>query len=225
MVNLEAGEPNVTSDIQRAIIGGLGGFAAILVKYLSHDHAAVVSYISTPVAALPAGANLLSIVWGYLILTPILIFLGAIIGWVSYERHRVKLFFLGVSAPALVTTLPPVDLGTKKVAELIEPSPALAQSQGNISSYFADGDRSYAIYMGSYTQPEMYNRIIKTINADVKSLHAFTTDFTDRNGTQFKRLFVVQRFSLKEALDVRERLLKSHIVEEAAITASLTEAK
>src|SRR4029078_9966153 len=95
------GDPfQVNSNIERVLVGGLGGLAAILVKYISQDHASVVQFISTNTkAGLPLSA-IIDIVGGYFILAPMVIVLGAMIGWVSSETQRLKLFALGVSAPA-----------------------------------------------------------------------------------------------------------------------------
>jgi len=37
-------------------------------------------------------------------MSPLLVFLGALMAWASYESHRVKLLAIAVAAPALITT-------------------------------------------------------------------------------------------------------------------------
>ncbi len=236
---LPAGSPNsglppgvpsnslyVNSNLERVIVGALGGFAAVLVKYISQDHASVVTFIQTYAqAGLPFSA-ILNIVGGYFILAPMIIMLGGIIGWVSNEFQRVKLFFLGVSAPALITTLSTGSAA--RVATIFEPSSAYAQTiqdggiSAGLSSFFGGSDRPYAIYVGSFGTPDKITRIVDAINNQTKSLHAITVDITDANGNNLKRIYVLQLFALKEALDVRDKLLQSHLVDEATITRGTT---
>jgi hypothetical protein len=213
----------VNSNIERVLVGGLGGLAAILVKYISQDHASVAAFISTHTkAGLPLSA-IIDIVGGYFILAPMIIVLGAIIGWVSNENQRIKLFALGVSAPALITTL---SSGSSVKLTLLEPSSAYAQSAQDgslstgLSSFFGGTDKPYAIYVGSFANPEKINRIVNAINDQTKSLHAITVDVTDAAGNKLKRIYVLQLFGVKEALDVRDKLLQSGIVDEATITRS-----
>ena len=70
-------------------------------------------------------------------------------------------------------------------------------------------------------KPEYYNQILAQINNETKNLYGFSTDVVDQSGRKFKRLFVVQRFALREAIDVREKLLRSKVVDEGTITPSL----
>jgi hypothetical protein len=219
-----AGDPlYVNSSLERVLVGGLGGLAAILVKYISQDHASVVSFISTHTrAGLPLSA-VIDIVGGYFILAPMIIVLGAMIGWVSNETQRLKLFALGVSAPALITTL---SSGNSVKLTLLEPSSAYAQSaqdgslSSGLSSFFGGTDRPYAIYVGSFATQEKIDRILNAINDQTKGLHAITVDVTDTAGNKLKRIYVLQLFGIKEALDVRDKLLQSRIVDEATITRS-----
>jgi hypothetical protein len=203
------------------LVGGLGGLAAILVKYISQDHASVVQFISTHTkAGLPLSA-IIDIVGGYFILAPMVIVLGAMIGWVSSETQRLKLFALGVSAPALITTL---SSGNSVKLTLLEPSSAYAQSaqdsNSGLGAFFGGTDKPYAIYVGSFATQAKIDRILTAINEQTKSLHAITVDVTDPAGNKLKRIYVLQLFGLKEALDVRDKLLQSHLVDEATITRS-----
>jgi len=84
---------------EKVIIGALGGLSAVCVKFLGQDYVLLVEQ----------GVNLSADQWfvlkvGYFILTPILIFLGAVLAWVSDEQSRVKLFAIAIAAPAMVTT-------------------------------------------------------------------------------------------------------------------------
>ena len=98
-VDLVAGR---ISNTERAIIGSLGGLAAICVKYVGQDHNFVTKLIQS--GDLHDMDLVLALFVGYAILTPMLMFLGALIAWGSSERNRLKLLALGVAAPALITT-------------------------------------------------------------------------------------------------------------------------
>ncbi len=84
---------------EKVIIGALGGLSAVCVKFLGQDYALLIEQ----------GANLSADQWfafkiGYFILTPILIFLGALLAWVSDETSRIKLLAIAIAAPAMITT-------------------------------------------------------------------------------------------------------------------------
>lgn len=85
--------------IQRCMIGGMGGLAALLTKYLSQHHDKIANLIENGQAD-----KAFAIIAGLAIVGLILIFLGGLIGWASREEVPLKLVALGVSAPALLTT-------------------------------------------------------------------------------------------------------------------------
>ncbi len=211
----------VNSNSERVLVGALGGLCAVLVKYISQDHGAVASFISTHTKAGLPLSSIIDIVGGYFILAPLIIILGGIIGWVSAENQKIKLFALGVSAPALVTTF---SSGSSVKLSFLEPASAYAQvaQDGSIvtglNSFFGGIDKPYAIYVGSFATQAKIDRIVNAINEQTKSLRAITVDITDSNGNKLKRIFIVQLFGLKEALDVRDKLLQSKLVDEATIT-------
>jgi len=87
------------SSSEKILIGAVGGLAAVCVKFLGQDYTII----------LHQGANLTADQWfayqvGYGILTPILIFLGMVLAWVSDESSRVKLLAIAIAAPAMITT-------------------------------------------------------------------------------------------------------------------------
>lgn len=86
----------------RFFVGACGGLAAVCVKFLGQDLAFVQQLAESgdPVSQ----AKLFSLAIAYGILTPMLMFLGGLIGWASEEKSRLKLLAMGVAAPALVTT-------------------------------------------------------------------------------------------------------------------------
>jgi hypothetical protein len=87
------------SNLEKISIGALGGLSAVLVKFLGQDYATVVAQ-----AANLSADQVLAYQVGYGLLTPILMFLGALVAWVSEERKRIKLMALAIAAPAMITT-------------------------------------------------------------------------------------------------------------------------
>lgn len=87
------------SNIEKAVLGAFGGLSAVLVKFLGQDYAVVVAN-----AANLTADQLLAYKVGYGLLTPILMFLGGFIAWLSDEQKRVKIVALAIAAPAMITT-------------------------------------------------------------------------------------------------------------------------
>jgi hypothetical protein len=86
--------------MQRVTIGALGGLASGLVKFVSQDYAVIFQNYGELIRV--HGAAFLS---GYILVYLVLTIIGAIVGYVnSGEPNRMKLFFLAISAPALITT-------------------------------------------------------------------------------------------------------------------------
>lgn len=107
--------------VPRWIAGACGGLAAAAVKYVGQDHQRVTEFL-----AAGQSANAISLGLGYAILVPILMLIGGLVGFFSDEQQRMKLFAMGVAAPALITTWAngiKVDL-TKAV-----PAPAAAEAR------------------------------------------------------------------------------------------------
>jgi hypothetical protein len=81
---------------QRLLCGGAGGLAAVCVKFIS----TTLPYIEQ------AGYNsqIGDLMLAYYFTTPILIFLGGTVAVLTQETQAIKLFIIGISAPALITT-------------------------------------------------------------------------------------------------------------------------
>jgi hypothetical protein len=93
-------EPLVTSSWQRILIGMLGGVAALCTKFLAHDYSVIATYIIEHRNTDAANLGI-----GYIILGPILVFLGGLLAWVAAgETSRMKILAIGIAAPALITT-------------------------------------------------------------------------------------------------------------------------
>lgn len=93
--------------LARILIGGLGGLTASLSKILALDATRLGSLFNS--GSLTEMNELLASVY---VFTPILILLGAIVGWASGETHRVKLLAIGCAAPALLAPWTVGDLGS-----------------------------------------------------------------------------------------------------------------
>ncbi len=91
--------PSSIRDIERVFIGAAGGLAAVAVKFLGQDFDFLVDNISGITLEKQS-----SLIFGYAVITPILMFLGALCAWASEEPKRLRLLALSVSAPALITT-------------------------------------------------------------------------------------------------------------------------
>lgn len=83
--------------IIRAFIGALGGLAAWMSKLLALD-AAKLSQLVEQEQWVEATELKVTI----FIVLPILVFLGAVVAWLTDENLRMKLFAIGVSAPAII---------------------------------------------------------------------------------------------------------------------------
>jgi len=197
----------IISPLGRLGVGAIGGLAAILAKFLSQDYGHVVTFFSS---GLPL-PKLVAIVGPYFFLVPILVLLGAITGWVSDERNRWKLFLLALSAPALLTTLAsgPGSPGTAQVPDTSEGRQgsnvrpiALAQI---IPPMFGSGDRNYFVFIGGAANAE---RLVSTFNAPNSSFYAFARG---------SGVYLLERLTLRQALDARQALVQSKMIDEATI--------
>lgn len=71
---------------EKISIGAIGGLAAVCVKFLGQDYNILIQQ-----GANLSADQLFAFTIGYAVLTPILVFLGGVLAWVSDEPNRVKL--------------------------------------------------------------------------------------------------------------------------------------
>lgn len=145
----------------RIIIGALGGFAAVASKLLGFDQKVIAAFLDS---GLPEEAGAIKVL--LLVHAPILIILGAIVAAVVDETVKLKLFAIGVSAPAVLTPWlangPVVDL-TEKLnqtsaglfisnAYADDPSAGTtAQTNGLGYIFGVAPEPRYRVVVGSYT--------------------------------------------------------------------------
>ena len=222
------------------LIGALGGLAAVSVKYLGQDHSFVTQNLQ-----LGQTANLWALLIGYIILTPILMFLGGLLACMSGEVNRMKLLAIGVAAPALITTWaggatpdhPPINAGGANSAHLIDNfslvSPAFAQeninpkNRGNLNAtraiklFFGIGkqDQRYWTIVGSYRESELEQarESAAAINQADPSFGAFVGK--NQPGNPYFPVIVGSYLPYSKANKLKERALALDVVTDAYLSA------
>ena len=225
------------SNIEKAILGALGGFSAVLVKFLGQDYANVVAHASNLTAD-----QLLAYKTGYGLLTPILMFLGAFIAWISEEQKRIKIVALAVAAPAIITTwsggqkvestlvfnslldtpsayaqpLNPAEEGIKaQNPDTITKKSTWQQVQDGIGVFFGYGKQppKYWVIVGSYKDKDAAQQFAEKINAEDSTLNAWIGLRTP--GNDYYPVIVGDYSSLSEAKELKRKALAIKSIEEA----------
>lgn len=227
------------SNLERIIIGALGGLSAVLVKFLGQDYANVVAN-----AANLTADQIFCYKIGYGLLTPILMFLGSFVAWTSDETKRLKLVALAVAAPALITTWAggskpgiqeaSIDLFTtsayaqhgevKPILETqTEPSKtsqrsALEVIRGGIGSFFGYGNepKKYWVIVGSYKDRDAAKQFANKINDENKELNAWIGMKVPPN--EYYPVIIGGYNYLNEAKILKEKALQSDTINEAYLS-------
>ncbi len=226
------------SNIEKIIIGTLGGFSAVLVKFLGQDYANVVAQAAnlTPVV-------LLSYKIGYGLLTPILMFLGAFIAWISDEEKRVKLVALAIAAPAMITTLsggskPEIlsymdfSISSAYAGEIIpetgygksvEPDEnteksTLGKVKDGIGIFFGYGKqpKRYWVIVGSLKDRDAAQQFADEINAENSALNAWVGIRVPPN--EYYPVIVGNYSLLSEAKMLRDKALATNTIKDAYLS-------
>ncbi len=225
------------SNIEKAILGALGGFSAVLVKFLGQDYANIVAHASNLTAD-----QLLAYTIGYGLLTPILMFLGAFIAWISEEQKRIKIVALAVAAPAIITTwsggqkvesafafnslldthsayaqpLNPAKKGMKvQNPDTITKNSTWQRVQDGIGVFFGYGKQplKYWVIVGSYKDKEAAQQFAETINAEDSTLNAWIGLKTP--GNDYYPVIVGDYSFLSEAKELKQKALATRSIKEA----------
>lgn len=212
------------SGIGRGLVGCLGGLAAVISKYLGQDHAYYLRLLDL-------GNQQIKIdnLWlGYKIMSPSLVFLGALMAWASYENHRVKLLAIAVAAPALITTWAGgATSATKFAFDFV--SPALAAdasvevgekvSVGNgLKLFFGIGkdEERYHVVAGSYKNKTDAALVAEKIIKKDPTLPVFVGERRPNN--EFYPVIVGGYSSYSDAAKIKDKIKDLNLTPEPYLT-------
>jgi len=223
------------SNIEKAILGALGGFSAVLVKFLGQDYANVVAHAANLTADQWLGYKI-----GYGILTPILMFLGAFVAWISEEQKRIKIVALAIAAPAMVTTwsggqkvesplafngllvpsayaqpLNPAEEGGKaQYPDTITEKDAWQQIQNGVGIFFGYGKQppKYWVIVGSYKDKDAAQQFAEKVNTENKTLDAWVG--IKLPGNDYYPVIVGGYSYLSEAKELKRKALATKAIKE-----------
>lgn len=181
--------------LEKAVLGALGGLSAVLVKFLGQDYGIVVSNASNLTADQMVNYQI-----AYGLLTPILMFLGGFVAWISDETNRMKIVALAIAAPAMVTTWSGGQKSDLQASLLLPVSSAYAQGvdpaksgipvekpgtvteqsawdriQGGVGVFFGYGKepKKYWVIVGSFKDRAQAQQFADKINAEDVTLNAW----------------------------------------------------
>lgn len=216
------GDEKPISGWGRCAIGAIGGVAAVATKYLGQDHAYFLRLLD-----LEQYIKINNLWLGYYIMTPLLMFLGAVVAWAVDENNRLKLLAIAVAAPALITTWAGGATSSSKFAfELIgiahaQPSPTnnVSVSVGeSLKLWFGIGrdDQKYRVVAGSFKSPEEASILASKINAESPGLNAYVGQRAP--GNPYYAVVVSGYLPYSEAKIVQEKVMKLNAVPDAYLS-------
>ena len=214
---------------EKAFIGVLGGLAAVCVKFLGQDYYSVVTQVANLTSQ-----QILSYKIGYAILTPMLMFLGGLLSWVSDETNKLKLLAISVAAPALITTwsggAKPKDMAFHVnpvgIAYAGETEKASTEKNGTVAKTVSDGVKiffgygkevqRYYVIVGSYKTREDALRFVERINRIDKELRAYVGPRVEPN--DYYPVVVGDYEPLVKANKLKDRALKLPMIKSAYLS-------
>ena len=225
------------SGLEKAVLGALGGLCAVLVKFLGQDYANVVAH-----AANLSADQLLAYQVGYGLITPILMFLGAFVAWLSDEQKRIKIVALAVAAPALITTWSggnkPETLAVNDVfmasayAQAAPAQPkidpaypdvptqqsAWQKIESGVGTFFGYGKepQRYWVIVGSYKERDAAQQFADRINAEAPALNAWIG--LKLPGNDYYPVIVGDHAQLSDAKELKERARATRAVKDAYLS-------
>jgi hypothetical protein len=220
----------------RFVVGACGGLAAVCVKFLGQDLAYMQQLFEAGDAV--SRTKLVSLGMAYSLFTPILMFLGGIIGWASEETTRLKLLAMGVAAPALVTTWaggtaqdgPGTNIAgaaAPVIGQLLPVTPAFAQERPQLAQapnigqgvrlFFGIGKQEprFTIVVGEHDSLADAEMQVKTLKAESPGLEILAAGPT-AEGTY--RVVVGDYASFEAAERVRDEIDRLQSVEDATVS-------
>jgi hypothetical protein len=186
-----------TGGFERAAVGALGGLCAVIVKYLSQDNQTLIDFVRAYSADAAPFSGFVPYIVDYAIITPILLFLGAVVGWISGESVRLKLFAIGVSAPALITTW---SSGTASTHTASIEDAVISQAYAG-----PQPPTGFALEVDALADPAAAQRRADDINRRAGSFQAFVMRVPG-SGPPFK-VRVLGYMNFGDALKLRQALL------------------
>lgn len=225
------------NNIEKVILGALGGLSAVLVKFLGQDYPTLAAH-----AADLTTNQILNYKVGYIILTPILMFLGAFVAWISEEQKRMKLVAIAVAAPAMITTwsggtkteliasfnliksvyAQPVDASKGNLKsdtpDAIGEESTWQQIKGGVGTFFGYGKepKKYWVIVGSFSDRTDAQRYADGINQEDSTLNAWIGAKVPPN--DYYPVIVGGYSYLSEARALKERALATKIVKDAYLS-------
>lgn len=167
---------------ERVALGAFAGVAAIGSKYAGQDY----HYHMRLLDMGDQTTKITNLWYGYEIMTPILVFLGALLAYAAKgETNRLKLLALAVAAPALITTWAGGASSEKKFAldfvssafadsnvQPTQPSPSIVDG---LKLFFGIGkdDTLYHVVVGSYKTPDEASAKVNSVKEANPSLHVY----------------------------------------------------
>ena len=221
---------------EKVLIGALGGLSAVCVKFLGQDYNTLIEH-----GANLSADQLFAMKIGYGVLTPILVFLGALLAWVSEEPNRLKLLAIGIAAPALITTwsggTKSSDTAMNLSFNLISPAYAIEQKQeagpsifnnpmvrsyehwwsaslDGVKMFFGYGKeiKHYYVVVGSFKSYQQAKQHAQAVNQRNPRLNAHIGTKTDNN---FYPVVLGEPALLSVANPIKEKVNASRIVTDA----------
>jgi hypothetical protein len=233
----QSGKEVFMSNIEKVILGALGGLSAVLVKFLGQDYPTLAAH-----AADLTANQILNYKVGYVILTPILMFLGAFVAWISEEQKRMKLVAIAVAAPAMITTwsggtkseltayfdltksayAQPVDgsKGSPKAdaSDATGEESPWQQIKGGVGNFFGYGKepKKYWVIVGSFNDRADAQRYADRINQEDSTLNAWVGVKVPPN--DYYPVIVGGYSYLSEARALKERAMATKIVKDVYLS-------
>jgi len=218
--------------LEKIILGSLGGLSAVAVKFLGQDFPTLAAH-----AADLSAEQIFNYKVGYGILTPILMFLGAFVAWLSEEQKRMKLVAIAIAAPAMITTWsggvkPETVVASFNLTKSVyaqtgsvlrgvpiagnpdeeKEKSTWQQIMGGFNTFFGYGKqpKKYWVIVGSFKDRTQAQRYAKRINQEDSTLNAWIGVKVPPN--EYYPVIVGGYSYLSEARALKERALATKIV-------------
>lgn len=218
---------------ERVMLGAAGGLASLASKYIAQDHDIIVANYGRF-----APGQLEGIVIGYVVMGLVLVFLGALAGWVvEDEARRLRVLAMAVALPALITTWaggagnggnagPNGAWRISLVTEAYAAEPSTQQADPGVLDSAREGikfffgidkqPKRYWVIVGSYPDRDAAQARADALNAAGGDLHAWVGVKSASNG--YYPVIVGELLPYQDALALKERALAQEGIAEAYLS-------